>query len=148
MVVRKQFSLSIDLDALRRSSQEERQRALASPLISLSPEHERELEEFQSLSIEEAQERHKSLSKEVMFQLSLLGTREQAEDPYWFSDLPKWLEFETWKPRDAMLLLSGVSPAAALARRPESPASTTCLWFRSTKDLSAPGAASDGPERR
>jgi hypothetical protein len=114
MVVRKQFSLSIDLDVLRRSSQEERQRALASPLIALSPEHQRELEEFQSLSLEEAQERHKSLSKEVIFQLSLLGTREQAEDPYWFSDLPKWLEFESWKPRDAMLLLSGVSPAAAI----------------------------------
>lgn len=114
MVIRRHFELEAELDALRQLADNERQRALDGPLVKLSLEQGRELEEFQSLSLKEAQARHNELSKEVLMQLTLLGIRERAADPYWFSDLSKWLGFETWKPKDALLLLSGVSPTAAI----------------------------------
>jgi len=46
--------------------------------------------------------------------LTMLGTLEVARDPYARSDLPRWLGFETWRPRDALLLLAGVSPTGAV----------------------------------
>lgn len=114
MVIRRHFALDSELDALRLFADDERQRALDGPLLELAPEQERELQEFQSLSLKDAQAQHKDLTKEVLMQLTLLGIRERAADPYWFSDLSKWLGFETWRPKDALLLLSGVSPTAAI----------------------------------
>jgi hypothetical protein len=114
MVVRRRFELDAELEALKELADDERRRALEGPLLDLTPEQDRELQEFQALSLKEAQSRHKELSKEVSMQLTLLGIRERASAPYWFSDLSKWLGFETWKPKDALLLLSGVSPTAAI----------------------------------
>lgn len=114
MALRRLFDLGAELDALRRLADEERLRVNEAPLMDLSPEHERQLREFQLLSLEEANLRHKDLAKEVLMQLTLLGIRERAKDPYRYSDLSEWLGFETWKPKDALLLLAGVSPSAAI----------------------------------
>lgn len=113
MAVRRQFELDADLAALRRFAEEERLRVEASPLPHLSPEQQQQLKEFQSLPLEVAQERFKELPLELTMHLSLMGTREVARDPYSHSDLSRWLGFETWRPRDALLLLAGVSPTAA-----------------------------------
>lgn len=114
MAARRQFDLAADLAALRRFAEDERRRVEESPLPDLSPEQQLQLDEFQSLPIELAKVRFKELPFELTMHLSLLGTREVARDPYEHSDLSRWLGFETWRPRDALLLLAGVSPSAAL----------------------------------
>ncbi|WP_157421861.1 hypothetical protein [Acidovorax sp. Root219] len=114
MAPRRQFKLDADLAALRKLAEDERRRVELSPLPVLSPEHQLQLEKFQALSIEAAQASVHELPLEVSLQLSLLGTKAAAENPYSYSDLPRWLGFETWLPRDALLLLAGVSPTAAL----------------------------------
>ena len=63
MVIRRHFALEKELDALRQLAEDERRRALDGPLLELSPEQVRELQEFQSLSLKEAEALSKDLSK-------------------------------------------------------------------------------------
>lgn len=114
MAARRQFELEADLAALRKFAEDEKLRVEETPLPALSAEQQQQLDEFQSLPLEAAQERFKQLPLELKMHLSLVGTRAVAGDPYSYSDLSRWLGFETWKPRDALLLLAGVSPTAAL----------------------------------
>ncbi len=114
MAARRQFDLDADLAALRRFAEDERRRVEESPLPDLSTEQQQKLDEFHSLPLEVAKENFKELPVELKLHLSLLGTLEVARDPYGHSDLSRWLGFETWRPRDALLLLAGVSPSAAL----------------------------------
>lgn len=111
----RQLDLQADLEALKRFSDEERARALdESRSIKLSDEHQKRLHAFErAKSVEEARALMKSLPLEASMALSLKGTLETARDPYHFSELANWLELETWAPKDALLLLAGVSPKGA-----------------------------------
>jgi hypothetical protein len=114
MVARGLFALDEDLAALRQFKLEECARVEAEPLPQLSREHQHILEQLQRLGPDEAQAETKGVPIEVSFVLSMKGTREVARDPYAYSDLAWWLGLETWKPREALLLLAGVSPKAAV----------------------------------
>jgi hypothetical protein len=57
---------------------------------------------------------YKALSLEDQMWLTMKGMAERRQDPFHFSNLPDLLELETWKPREALLILSGVDPGAAM----------------------------------
>lgn len=115
MAVRRQVDLSGDLEALRKFADEERQEAEATTPPTLSQQHLEMLESFESIaSSKEAQEQYKKLPFEVSFYLTIQGLRQVAQEPYQYSTLSSWLALETWRPKDALLLLAGISPSGAV----------------------------------
>lgn len=114
MAVRRQLDLSDDLEALRNFADAERKEIEETALPNLTQQHRNLLESFELIcDPRDAQERFKELPFEVSFYLSMKGTRQVAQDPYQYSALSSWLNLETWKPKDALLLLAGVSPTGA-----------------------------------
>lgn len=117
MASRKSLDLTAELQALRRLQLKRIADIEARELPTLPPDKQLELEGFQSIEsmadLEKAQKAFGELSLDVRFYLTQLGKRTVVKAPYYFSDLPTWLNLETWKPKDALLLLSGISPNAA-----------------------------------
>ncbi len=115
MVKRGELDLSIELKALQKSAKAEHDEVLAEPLPTLSDAHTMQLKAFRKLrSLEAVQQAFNDLPLEVSFYVSMEGLREVARAPYHFSSLRRWLTLETWRPKDALLLLSGVCPKGAL----------------------------------
>jgi hypothetical protein len=87
---------------------------------------------------------YSSLTFDEQMWLVIKGLVEQRKDPFHFSALPDFLELETWKPRDAMLILAGIDPVAALVEwsydnflgaKIERPKVKRANWFSSSSDL-------------
>lgn len=86
---------------------------------------------------------YSSLPMDAKMWLSMKGLAEQRKNPLHFSDLGNLLELETWKPRDAMLILAGVDPSAALVdwsyenflgAEIEKPKIRRATWFSNPSD--------------
>lgn len=126
-------------------------------LIELGPEPEaaRQFQEALKVRLQEDSPRsrlrlrkgdpeYSSLTLDVQMWLVMKGMVEQRKDPFHFSDLRDFLELETWKPRDAMVILAGIDPGAALVvwsydnflgAKVEKPQIKRANWFSSTSDL-------------
>ena len=57
---------------------------------------------------------YNALSREAAMYCSLKSLHDQRKDPYPYSRLADVLELETWAPKDALLILSGIDPHAAI----------------------------------
>lgn len=114
-MARVQFDFEHQLEALRRISDQRRDELLMQTPPSLSSAHQALLDKFKAArTIEEAEEAVKGLPLEVAMCLSIDGLHQQARSPYHFSSLRDWLRLETWQPKDALLLLAGICPRAAI----------------------------------
>lgn len=113
-MARGDIDLEYELWALSRMAAEERRRVTEGGLPTLSKAHRDILANFKKLNIQEAGEVHKTLPLEVGMYLTLEGLREVAKSPYHFSSLRDWLGLETWQPKDALFLLAGICPDAAI----------------------------------
>lgn len=96
-----------------------------------------------------------SLSFEGQMWMTMKGMEEQRQDPLHFSKLQGYLELETWTPRDALLILSGVDPHAALVdwtyenfmgAELNHPKIRRATWFTQPSDLYDYPLASDFDE--
>ena len=57
---------------------------------------------------------YKDLSQEAAMYCTLRSIAAKRKDPLFYSRLPNVLELETWSPNDALLILAGVDPFAAI----------------------------------
>lgn len=108
-----------------------------SPQLTL--EQQAELERFRAGDIHP-----RELSLAVRMWVGMESMNERRRNPLFYSDLPVLLEQETWAPTDAMLILAGVDPHAAIVKwdyenfmgaRVNSPKIQHANWFASAGDL-------------
>ena len=108
------FNFELDIQALSALFEDEKAKALSLDLPDLAPKEKSSFDEFNAATgITEAQQLYGALPLNLQFRLALLGLIDRAKSPYHFSALRDWLELETWTPKQALLLLAGVSPDAA-----------------------------------
>jgi hypothetical protein len=87
---------------------------------------------------------YSELSLDLKMWLALESVQAKRKDPIFYSDLPNLLEQETWRPKDAMLILAGVDPEAAIMEwsyenfmgaEIQTPVIRHANWFTSKSDL-------------
>ena len=107
--------------------------------VELTQEQRAEVEQFMAGKLQ-----YRDLSRDASMWLSIMSLNEQRKNPILYSDLPKYLEQETWAPRDAMLILAGVDPAAVImdwsyenfmGAEIDEPRIRHANWFTSASDL-------------
>ena len=109
------FNFEFDLQALSTLFEDEKAEALSFDLPELGPEEQSSLDEFNAAKgIPAARQLYAKLPLSIKVHLTFLGLFEKANSPYHCSELRDWLELETWTPKQALLLLAGVSPEAAM----------------------------------
>ena len=98
-----------------------------------------EIDRFVAREIE-----YSELSMEAQMQVISESIKERRKDPIRYSELPKLLDYETWSPKDAMLILAGIDPFAAIMKwsyenfmgaEIRNPKIIHANWFASTSDL-------------
>lgn len=114
-MVRGEFDLEYELETLRKIADRRRKEVEQESLPELSASNKELLDKVKKAkTIDEAREANKNLPIELRMYLIYEGRHQVARSPYHFSSLRNWLALETWLPRDAMLLLAGLCPKAAV----------------------------------
>jgi len=108
VIKRAVFSFNDYLEQIQEANAE---RLAAEPdeKIEISPGEQVLVDRFISGEI-----KHRELPLSAAMFCTVQSRREQRRDPYTYSRLPDLLELETWLPNDAMLILAGVDPFAAV----------------------------------
>lgn len=105
----------------------------------LDTEVRKEVDRFLSRDIEFG-----DLSNEAMIYVSVSSVDAQKKDPFLYSNLPSLLELETWRPREAFLILAGVDPASIIMEweyenfmggKVDDPVIRHANWFSSPYDF-------------
>lgn len=58
--------------------------------------------------------KYNDLTKDAAMYCSLQSLQDQRKNPYPYSRLQQTLELETWSPKDALMILAGIDPYAAI----------------------------------
>jgi hypothetical protein len=107
--------------------------------LSAEVEAEVEVERFISRDIE-----YSDLSLGAQMHVVASSMLDRKREPFLYSELPRWLEMETWSPADGLLILAGVDPHAAIidwsyenymGATIDTPIIRHANWFSSTADL-------------
>lgn len=144
-----------DLLEEAQSLQEEKLKAEQRPELGPEPEEIRQFQERMKLLLADKKSRRSfqlpagdpyfsDVSFESQMWMTMKGMEERRQDPLYFSKLQSYLERETWNPRDALLILSGVDPQAALVdwsyenfmgAELNQPKIRRAIWFTEPSDL-------------
>ena len=144
-----------DLLEEARSLQEEKNMSREEHELGPEPEEVRQFQERMKVLLESKKSKRSvripakdpyflALSLESKMWMTMKGMQEQRENPLYFSGLQSYLERETWNPRDALLILSGVDPHAALVdwsyenflgAELNHPKIRRATWFTQSSDL-------------
>ena len=109
-------------------------------LKSMSPETSAEREKF----IDGGHISFSDLSANTLMQVHMEAILDKRQNPITYSNLPNLLNQETWRPQDAMLILAGLDPYAAvidwsyenvMGAVVHDPVIRHANWFTSTDDL-------------
>lgn len=133
------FTYNDRLQTVRELQHQRDQKKLAVDNIDVENDTKDEIDQFKEGTL-----RYRQLSKDAVMWLSLESLSAKRKDPIFYSDLPLLLEQETWAPLDAMLILAGVDPSAAIMEwsytnfmgaEIDQPKIKHANWFTSTSDL-------------
>jgi hypothetical protein len=111
----------------------------AEPNTELAHDLANEIDEFKAGTLS-----YQQLSHGAAMWVSLESLAAKRKDPIFYSDLPVLLEQETWAPLDAMMILAGVDPHAAIMEwsysnfmgaQIDKPTIKHANWFTCTSDL-------------
>lgn len=103
------FTYTENLRSVRELQQDRARGGKDLELPDLTKEVHREIEQFKASKLH-----HSQLSKDAIFLLSIETANDQRVNPFFYSNLPSLLEQETWAPTEAMLILVGIDPEAAV----------------------------------